>query len=359
MKPQPVPAEKLAAQRRKRVRWFYLPVIAIPVIAFFVIGEVATRTALRDHHSQIRNVSAELGWETSANARLEYVHPAFGSISYSTVRDGFRRYGNLHTGKTRILILGDSFTEAAQVSDGEGYFDYLDDTVRDVEIFAHGTGGYGSLQEYMMLTRHIDVIRPDVIVWQFSANDLINNDNDLETRNALSSRMVRPYYEDGRIEYRFGGANFLSQYSRLVKFVSVRVAMLRGDGSRTTNLDGERKNHPQSLERSVRTTGAIMQLVRQRAGEIPIVGFSTEVEPFADSVYKSLARSARWIYIEGVADSIAAASARGMVVDGLPRDGHWNRNGHAVAGRVIERYLMLNGLLRATSTSAGELWSPF
>lgn len=326
-------------------------VAAIPVVAFFVIGEVVTRVALKDQYSRMRIVSAGLGWETRANVRLSYVHPAYGSISYSTVRDGFRRYGDLRTTKTRILVLGDSFTEAGQVSDGEAYYDYLDDGGREVEIFAHGTGGYGSLQESIILDRHIDAIRPDVIIWQFSANDLINNDHDLETRHALSSRMVRPYYEDGRIEYRFAGANFLARYSRLVKFVSVRVAIFRGHGSRTTNLDGERRRHPQSLDRSVRTTAAIMGLVRQRAGSIPIVSFTTEVEPFADSVYRALSRSSRWDYVSGVADSVGAAAMAGMVVDGLPRDGHWNRNGHAVAGRVIVRHLMRLGLLPSADTA--------
>lgn len=329
---------------RMPLRRVYLLAAPIPALAVLAGAESATRIALKESRSPMRALSPELGWKTSENVRLRYVHPAFGSVAFSTGRDGFRRLGDLATSNAKIFVIGDSYTEASQVSDGEAYYDQLAKRLRGVEIFAHGTGGYGSLQEYMILDHHFDIVRPDIVLWQFSANDLINNDHYLEARSPLSSRMTRPYYEDGRIEYRFAGTGFLARYSRLVRFVDARIAMLRGHGFQAVSLDRERAGDPHALERSIRTTSAIMRLVKQRTGDVPVVGFLSEGDHFADSLFSALAIANGWDYITGVVDSIAKAKATGLTVDGLPRDGHWNRTGHGIAGNVIFRELERRGV---------------
>lgn len=339
----------LLIRYRARVRRVYLLAAPIPLLAMLILVEGATRHALALSRSGLRELSPELGWKTSENVRMSYTHPAFGPVVYTTVQHGFRRFGALQTSKTKVLVLGDSFTQAWQVSNGQAYYDHLADGGQAVEIFAWGGGGYGSLQEYMILDRYIDTIRPDLILWQLSANDLIDNDHELEIRSPLPARMVRPYYEHGRIEYHFASANLLARYSQLLQFIGARVAMLRGQGFDVISLERERTRYPQLLARSIRTTGDIMGLVRRRAGAIPVIAFQAEREPFADSVYRALTVEHGWDYIPGVADSVAAEKAAGKVVDGLPRDGHWNRTGHAIAGRVILEYLVSRRLLSGAS----------
>jgi hypothetical protein len=271
--------------------------------------------------------------------RLRYTHPAFGDIAMSTGPRGFRRFDDTTAAKTRVLIIGDSFTEAAQVSDGDAFFDHVARLLPGVAIFAHGTGGYGTLQEFMILDRELVSIRPDVVLWQLSANDLVNNDHFLETQSPLSSRMTRPYYENGKVEHRFAGSGAASRYSRLVRFIDARVAMLRGHGFQAAGLDVEREKRPDALSRSIRTTSELMRMARARAGPTPIVAFLAEGDAFADSVFRELTRANDWQWIPGIIDSVAAAKAKGTKVDGLPRDGHWNAAGHAIAGRVIARQL--------------------
>lgn len=318
---------------------FYAFVIAIVALIIFAVAEAGTRAALTRARSPLRAISPSLGWETAANVRLRYTHPAFGDISMSTGPRGFRRFDDTTVARTRMLVIGDSFTEAAQVSDGEAFFDHVARLSPGTAIFAHGTGGYGTLQEFLILDREIDSIRPDLILWQLSANDFVNNDHFLETQSPLSSRMTRPYYENGKFEHRFAGSGAASRYSRLVRFVDARIAMLRGHGFQAAGLDTEREKRPDALRRSIRTTSELMGMAHARAGQTPIVAFLAEGDAFADSVFRELTSANGWQMIPGVIDSVAAASAAGVKVDGLPRDGHWNAAGHAIAGRVIARRL--------------------
>jgi hypothetical protein len=324
-------------RRGRQLSRAWLLALPIPAVGLLAGVEGTTRAVLKRNQLPLHTTSTELGWRTAEYVRLGYRHPAFGLVQVSTGPHGFRRFGDTTSREPRILFIGDSYTEAFQVSDGEAYYDRIAELVASVQIFAYGTGGYGTLQEYMVLDRRFDAIDPDLVVWQFSANDLLNNDHYLESRSPLSSRMTRPYYENGRVAYRFDGSGLLSRYSRLVLFVDARVAMLKGQGFQPVDLMRERTHEPEALQRSIRTTDAILHLVSTRVAQIPVLAFAAEGDRFADSVFAELARKQGWRYVAGIPDSVAAAKASGLTVDGLPRDGHWNSRGHAIAGRVLAR----------------------
>lgn len=330
----------MLARHRHRLRRAYLLAIPIPILGLLAGAEAVTRYALsRTTRSLMRVASPDLGWQTAANVRITYSDPAFGPVRFSTGPYGFRRFGDTGSAKIRLLFIGDSYTEASQVSDGEAYYDVIARALPQAEIFAHGTGGYGTLQEYMILDRHLDQLRPHVIIWQFSANDLVNNDHYLETRSPLSSRMRRPYYEAGRIEYRFSGSTAVSRYSRLVRFVDARLAMLRGHGFEPAALDRERAGDSLALARAIGTTSDVMRRVTRRAANVPVIAFASEGDRFSDSVFAELSLVNGWSYVPGVIDSVAAGKQSGLTVDGLPRDGHWNSTGHRIAGRVLARHV--------------------
>lgn len=115
---------------------------------------------------------------------------------------GFRRYGDLHSGRKRLMVIGDSYTACAQTSDEKTWYHLLG-TQLDVEVFAYGNGGFGSTQEYLVVRDHIEAIQPDVLVWQLCANDFIDNNWELEAAARYHIYRPRPYtLEDGRIVTR-------------------------------------------------------------------------------------------------------------------------------------------------------------
>src|SRR5690606_23295006 len=127
-----------------------------------------------------RLLSYELGWETQAGLVIDRELKPYGLIHYTTGPFGFRVFGDTTAPGAAVFVIGDSNTQAVQVSDGETYYEVAFAGLDSVSLFAYGTGGWGTLQEYLILDRYMDMIRPDLVVWQFASNDIINNDLEIE-----------------------------------------------------------------------------------------------------------------------------------------------------------------------------------
>lgn len=95
----------------------------------------------------------------------------------------------------RILILGDSFSEGKQVSLENTYWKHIERALKvcpsfkntNIEMINLGVGGYGTLQQYLMLQQYGWLYDPDFIVLQI----YINNDI-MDNSVALSPTSVRP-----------------------------------------------------------------------------------------------------------------------------------------------------------------------
>ena len=150
----------------------------------------------------------ELGWLPGANyvfngEKVDASGQTY-SVTFQTDNRGFRLFGNhREANKKKVLFIGDSFTHAVEVSNDKTYYGILKDTL-PIEVFAFGGGGYGTLQEYMILEKYLDDVKPDAIVLQLSSNDFINNHYELEARSARNNNgMRRPYLtKNGEIIYK-------------------------------------------------------------------------------------------------------------------------------------------------------------
>ena len=94
----------------------------------------------------------------------------------------------------------------------------------NVEVFAYGGSGYGTLQESLVVDHYLPIVRPDLVLLQVSYNDFINNSFELERASYYNNNfLLRPYLEGDRIRRRFpsrlGGA---AGYSRLAYCGCVR-----------------------------------------------------------------------------------------------------------------------------------------
>ena len=96
----------------------------------------------------------------------------------------------------RIAVLGDSVSEAMQVDVKDTYWSLLPDRLsqcgyapgKRIEVINFGVSGYGTAQEYLMLSAAMPY-RPDLVLLQFmDGNDLTDNSR------ALNSEKARPYF---------------------------------------------------------------------------------------------------------------------------------------------------------------------
>jgi hypothetical protein len=117
-----------------------------------------------------------LGWRATDWYTQDLVETTAGVAIYPVHRSqgahGFRQYGNVQTREAKLLVIGDAFAQASAVSDDKTYHALLKRRL-GIEVFAYGAGGYGTLQEYMILDEVMDVIQPTVMLWQFCTNDFI------------------------------------------------------------------------------------------------------------------------------------------------------------------------------------------
>jgi hypothetical protein len=178
-----------------------------------------------------------LGWrhartvkKTFQNEDLEYVavkHNAYGhrGTDYGLVKS---------SGKYRILILGDSFTEGVHVKEAELFSSRLEKIDNEVEAVNAGVGGYGTVQEYLYLTGEGLLFSPDLVLLMFFENDL--SDNCLSYYPGFGPR---PYatWKNGalqiieQLEYEEFGKfivpvplwRFMSRHSYLYYFVNMNI----------------------------------------------------------------------------------------------------------------------------------------
>jgi hypothetical protein len=307
-----------------------------------------------------RSFSSYLGWKTEANIASTSVVKGYGEIDYSTQKYGFRVFGDTSTDKIKIFVIGDSFTQGFSVSDGKTYYDYLKNHDDNIEIFAYGGGGYGTLQEYMILDRYVDEIKPDMVLWQFMANDLLNNSHELESASFRNNnQMTRPYYENDQIKWLFprqyrGWMDKAIQSSYLLRLLNIKLNILRAENIRSIE-DEFSTDHP-LFKKAINTTSEIMGLVKKRLGHIPVFAFAIGwPQTFQDICAKNSIH-----YIDGIDTAISQAKIANVTVDGTPYDTHWNYNGHSIAGQVILNYLQKNNyIVKAKETDQNRLPTQF
>ncbi len=113
--------------------------------------------------------------------------------------DGFvdREWGPRVPGRARVIVVGDSFVQAAQVALPQGFGRMLDaDLGPDVEVLSMGVPGAGTATALRLIDEQALPRDPDLVVLGFLvANDVLNNDP------LLDGKPDKPYYrlQDGEL----------------------------------------------------------------------------------------------------------------------------------------------------------------
>ncbi|MHA2039089.1 MAG: SGNH/GDSL hydrolase family protein [Promethearchaeota archaeon] len=337
---------------KARGREIVFTVVTFIVFLFILEGGMRVFHSYKSRQdSRETDFSEQIGWKTKENWSWTRRDEGY-EVVFSTTKYGFRVFGDPNTNKFKIFVLGDSYTHGTTVSDGYTYYDYLRKNHENIEIFAFGTGGYGSLQEYMILDKYFDIIQPDLILWQFMSNDIINNSYKLESLSYLNnSHNTRPYYNriNGQITLLYPRQDFgwiykVVQHSHLLKLLNIRLDILKVEQGDTIE-NYLKKDDPLAVE-TVETTSAIMGLVRKRVGSIPIVAFPVDKEqiPWSSDAFNNISQKYSIHYIDHLPDVLEEAVAKGIKID-TPSNPHWSDVGSAIVGKTILNYLIENNLL--------------
>lgn len=287
---------------------------------------------------------------------------------------GRKVFGDLKTDRYKIFVVGDSFTDCIYLGAENMYFSVLKEH-SNVEVFAYGGGGYGTLQEYMVIDRYFDEIKPDLVVLQVTPNDFINNSWELEKRSFFNNNFrIRPYDINGEIVYRFpkdfGRLKiFLARHSRLLFFLQYRIERffsLLVDKGLISSVEEriDQKGLDFHLYRdSVSVTESLIKKMKARIGEIPIVAFPVwgNVEgkakeekekmplvafPFsAAKEWQRIFKENEIGYLSDIPDVIRKEEMKGRKLR-MPDSNHWNKAGHEICGVALAKSLKRLGYLK-------------
>jgi hypothetical protein len=140
----------------------------------------------------------QLGWRLHPHRHGWFIAEGAG-VPVHTTPAGFR--DREHTldkpdGIYRIAVLGDEYSEAMSVRLTETWWWQLPARLQEcgfqpdklTEVLNFGVGGYGTAQEYVLLETAAVRYQPDLVLLQFSPNDVADNSR------ALTAQKDRPFF---------------------------------------------------------------------------------------------------------------------------------------------------------------------
>ncbi|MGE0787802.1 MAG: SGNH/GDSL hydrolase family protein [Sandaracinaceae bacterium] len=381
-------AAEPAAKRHARVWVGRAALVTLTTVLSLALAELALR-ALGVGDPILRGPDPVLGWAPIPDTQGTWTREGRSDVRIGPY--GFRGVdvapGPPPEGTLRVAILGDSYTEAKEVEEDERFAAHaeraLQRCVGSAEVLAFGVAGYGTAQEYLLLRHRVRRWEPDVVLVAFlSGNDVADNHAALRT-----SGDPAPYYaiEDGRLvlddSFRESEAyaaraqlTFLGRArrsSRLMQLVGRALdgGSARADGATELGLRSEIYAPPaepawrEAWERTEALLARMNEEETARGARFGVITLTNAIQ--VAPTEEERAASARAL---GVPDlsypdrRIAEAGAR----DGYPvlslvtplgtyalehraylhgfentewGAGHWNAEGHRVAGERIGRWL--------------------
>lgn len=344
--------DTLTMEKRKRPFWKSLLFSSITflllLLFIFFLGEVAVRAMvyLKSRHYPVRTTTADplLGHRTVENFKWNgIVTDASGDTShlhYSTDERGFRAFGDLNAMRKKVFFIGDSFTQAIEVSDDQTYFRRLGDSL-NLEVFAYGARGYGTLQEWMILKRYLPEINPDIVVLQFCSNDFINNHFELE-HNSLynNNRRRRPYFNaGGKIEYAVPakiGWDKLNECSLFFQFIFTRLERFLNQKAPETafteyHLEHEGAQYPPFVASVARTKEVLRRFRETLPPGTPLLVFTTHDDaPYFEAI-GDICTQLDIPFVGYIPEAIRENGHNTLALDGA----HWNKFGHRIAADIL------------------------
>lgn len=242
-----------------------------------------------------------------------------------------------YAGNKTILFIGDSYTQAWGVSSGKAFYDVFEENMKEkYSVFVAGIGGYGNLQEYMLLDSLYDTLKPDIVVWQLCSNDPSNNVFKLDNSSIFNNQRKRPYInpETGGVEIKNPGF-LLFDWSRGFRFVFFKLLVI--DAKYNTSIidffDSFYELDEVETRECVKQGLAVLDTLLAKAvtnfPETKFVGFSTD--SIYDKKYEEIFRKHGAIYFDEFYNCVDTVTGSNCA----PLDAHWNHLGHKIVGNHL------------------------
>lgn len=315
------------------------------------------------------------------------------------------------SGVIRIAVLGDSFTEARQVDLKDTFCAVLEKELRsrgmpggsDVEVLNFGISGHGTSQQLLSLRQRVWPFQPDIVLLAFyTGNDVSDNSRALKEASSIpyhyyegsELRLDRSFARTDSFQFRSGSLMNLARLaigrSRLLQLINHARLMKKldhlreqgqGSGSAGPSEPGIRREVyvppvDSAWADAWRVTEGLLAEMNTdvRSKQIPffVVSLSSGIQVHPDReqrsrflrerVIEDLFYPDRRVETAGAREGFPVlllapdfqkyAEASGVFLHGFEPHlgfGHWNENGHRLAGERIARWLSSELTARRTT----------
>ena len=358
-------AKKTFSIRKKMA--FTLIIFVFLFLLITLLGELVVRVTIGDEYKKgeipapydTAQKDAHLGWKMTPNYSFDGVLVDHVGNEYEAKirydKNGFKIFGDTATERPKIFFIGDSFTASNQVSNDKSFFGLIQDSLQ-VEVFAYGHPGFGTLQEYMIIDQWIDVVRPGLVVWEVCSNDFIDNHAPLEMVCGYNVKERRPYMDLGGKIYYKKPVTLWDQSKEFIYFYAWLDEHWNGMKETAFGIEhkiGEYYIHNQKRDyklfaESIEITDKIFGMVNQRLPKgTALFGFSADGFQPQLGVFVEIFEKNGIDFYEQPSKAIDAAKFKASETDSvtvLAQDGcHWNNDGHRIIANslipIIRSYL--------------------
>ena len=318
------------------------------------VGEVALRVAgyspqYFNHRSSFQEYDEVVGRRGKPNFAGR-----FRTLNFDVVvvqdENGFRQQEYMQCvakSGSRAYAFGDSFTWGWGVEQGEVFTDVMSQQLTDYEVMNFGVAGTGTVQQYTIFEQYVkDRLQPgETVLLTFCGNDFTDNIDE----------SLRGEVRDGRVEIvqpeprrsKSAMKRWLKQHSYLFNLAAFQVDRMKQErrqrrgaqrvaDQQKIGIGRKERDIPADSPEVIVTSHFLKQFrndCRDRGAKFVVVAIAD------DPVLKDVVDRLDIDLIELVPHFLAELNSGRIQRHTIANDGHWNADGHRIAGNVLAEYL--------------------
>lgn len=300
------------------------------LIAGFIVSEAAAQIYVAKIAKQGRMFEPDdlLGWIPLPNLMLERANANGEPWQIVTDADSIRGPSAWQPGKTRVLMVGDSFVFGEGVDIEERFDTLLAEAMPELSIVNIGVMGYGPDQQLLRSREWRDDLRAgDILMLVTYGNDFF------DLSKPRHSGRSKPWIEDrdGELvvhEPDFTLMDFVRNYSYILYTMAREMSSGMAEDTKERLEDAGELYRSWVLEETQELLDRGVRVVIVHHGDRQF-----ELPFDVDAMYAS------------TCSDVTGCLALDPYLSALPRpavflkDGHWNARGHRLAAEQIARYL--------------------
>ena len=127
-------------------------------------------------HDQMFEYDPQIGWRFFSNKKGHIVYSGEARHWIKTNSLGFRDNSPPSNNQKKILVVGDSFVSNIAIKDSQVFTEVMEQSLKSTSVMNFGVNGYGQVQEYLLLKKWLDKIKPDLVILMiYIRNDFNEN----------------------------------------------------------------------------------------------------------------------------------------------------------------------------------------